>query len=71
MEGAVQQFLEAGLVPSTRRTYTAAWKYYQSFTKAFSLPLLPISQEKVTLFVAFLGTEGLSVSTVETYLTAL
>ena len=71
VEGAVQQFLDAGLAPSTRRTYAAAWKRYQSFANTFSLPLLPISQEKVTLFVAFLGTEGLSVSTVETYLAAL
>ena len=70
VEGAVQQFLDAGLAPSTRRTYAAAWKRYQSFANTFSLPLLPISQEKVTLFVAFLGTEGLAVSTVETYLAA-
>ena len=57
--------------PSTRKVYAAGWKRYQSFATAFSLPAFPISYENATLFVAFLGAEGLSVSTIKSYLTAL
>lgn len=66
VEDAVQQLLEAGLAPSTRKTYAAGWKNYQSFTSAFSLAVFPIIHKKVTLFVVFLGTEKLSMSTVKT-----
>ena len=38
---------------------------------AFSLEAYPIDSEKVTLFVAFLGVQGLSLSTIESYLSAL
>lgn len=42
-----------------------------SFVRAFSLPATPVTPEKATLFVAFLGSEGLCVSTIESYLAAL
>ena len=71
VEDAVQQLLEAGLAPSTRKTYAAGWKHYQSFTSAFSLAVFPIIHKKVTLFVVFLGTEKLTMSTVKTCLSAL
>lgn len=73
MERSVQQFLEAGLylAPSTRKVYTAGWNRYIKFTNSLSLPPQPINVDKVTLFVAFLGSEGLAVSTTESYLAAL
>ena len=37
----------------------------------FSHACLPVTSEKATLFVAFLGTQGLSLSTIESYLSAL
>ena len=71
MEAALQQFLEAGLAPSTRKVYTAGWNRYLKFAHTFSLACLPVTSEKATLFVAFLGTQGLSLSTIESYLSAL
>ena len=67
----MQQFLEAGLAPSTRKVYTAGWNRYIKFTNSLNLPPQPINVDKVTLFVAFLGSEGLAVSTIESYLAAL
>ena len=71
MEKSLQQFLEAGLAPSTRKVYIAGWNRYFKFANALNLPPQPISIDKVTLFVAFLGSEGLAVSTIESYLAAL
>ena len=71
MEAALQQFLEAGLAPSTRKVYTAGWNRYLKFGHTFNIACLPVTSEKATLFVAFLGTQGLSLSTIESYLSAL
>ena len=67
MEGSLLQFLENGLNPQP-------WRRYQSFTSAFALPVLPVfpvSQEKVALFITFLGHQGLAVATIESYLAGL
>ena len=71
LERTVHHFLEAGLSESTKKVYRAGWNRYMSFVRAFSLPATPVSPENVTLFVAFLGSEGLSVSTIESYLAAI
>ena len=71
LEGALHQFLEAGLSDSTRRVYRAGWNRFLSFARAFSLPATPVTTESAILFAAYLGSEGLSVSTIESYLTAL
>ena len=71
METALHQFLDAGLAASTKKVYAAGWSRYQRFIQSFHLALLPISTENVTLFVAFLGSQGLAVSTIESYLAAL
>ena len=71
LEGTLHQFLEAGLSDSTRRVYQAGWNRFLSFTRAFSLPAIPITTESAILFAAYLGSEGLAVSTIESYLTAL
>ena len=71
LEGALHKFMEAGLSDSTRRVYRASWNRFLSFTRAFSLPATPITAESAILFVAYLGSEGLSVSTIESYLAAL
>lgn len=71
MEAALRQFLEAGLAPSTQKVYAAGWNRYTSFTRSFNLVPTPVTSEKAILFVAFLGTQGLSLSTIESYLSAL
>ena len=71
LEGTLHQFLEVGLSNSTRRVYRAGWNRFLSFTRAFSLPATPITTESAILFAAYLGSEGLAVSTIESYLAAL
>ena len=71
MEAALQQFLKAGLAPSTRKVYTAGCNHYLKFAHTFSLACPPLTSEKAMLFVAFLGTQDLSLSTIESYLSAL
>lgn len=63
--------MEAGIAPSSRKVYTLAWNRYTAFASQFRLPLSCIISEKVTLFVAFLSFQGLSVSTIESYLASL
>lgn len=63
--------MEAGLAPSSRKVYASAWKRYTRFATEFDLSPSPITAEKVILFVAFLGTQGLSPSTIESYLAGL
>ena len=71
LEKSVQRFLEAGLAESSKRVYKAGWHRYLAFCQKFSIPTSPITQEKATLFMAFLGSEGLARSTIESYLAAL
>lgn len=66
VEGDVQQVLEVGHASSTRKTNAAGWKCYQFCTSAFCLSVFPIIDRKVTLFIAFFGTEGLTASIMET-----
>ena len=61
---SLQVFLDEGLSNSSHRVYSAGWRKYLSFVEAFSLEAYPIDEEKVTLFVAFLGVQGLSISTI-------
>ena len=71
LEGDVQRFLEAGVAKSTMKTYRAGWSRYQKFTSQFHLAPHPITEEKVTLFIAHVGAQGLAASTVEMYLAGL
>ena len=71
LEGTLHQYLKAGLSDSTRRVYRAGWNRFLSFTRAFSLPATPKTTESAILFAAYLGSEGLTVSTIEPYLAAL
>ena len=71
VEAALEQFLDAGLASSTRKVYSAGWNRYLRFTRQFQLLPVPVSMEKVTLFVTFLGSQGLAVFTIESYLAAL
>ena len=71
LEGEVCRFLEAGLAESTRKVYKAGWNRYLAFAQSLSIPDSPVTIESATLFAAFLGTEGLSAATIESYLAAL
>ena len=71
LEGDVQCFLEAGLAKATMNTYKVGWLWYQKFTSQFHLAPHSITGEKVTLFIAHVGSLGLAASTIEVYLAGL
>ena len=51
--------------------YQSGLRHYLSFTRALQIFPDPISTEKETLFVAYLGAQGPSVSTIQSYMSAL
>ena len=53
------------------KVYWAGWNKYQTFASQFSISTAPITIEKVTLFIAFLGNQSLAGSTIESYIAAL
>ena len=65
------QSLEERLAPSTHKVYKAGWNRYIAFTRSFGLHSSPLTAEKVTRFVAYLGSQGLSISTIQSYMAAL
>ncbi len=71
LESDVQRFLEAGIAQSTMKVYRAGWSRYQTFATQFTIDPIPITLEKVTLFIAHLGSQGLAASTIEAYLAGL
>ena len=69
METALQQFLEEGLAPSTR---VSVWfDSLQIFCAIFQAGTISSVCGEVHPFVAFLGSQGLSISTIKSYLSEL
>ena len=58
LESNFQSFLEAGITESTMKVYRAGWSRYQTFANQFEIASTPVTPEKVTLFVAYLGSKG-------------
>ena len=71
LESDVQSFLEAGIAESTMKVYRVGWSRYQTFANQFGIASAPVTLEKATLFIAYLGSQGLAVSTIEVYLAGL
>ena len=54
------------------KTYSAAWKKFNQFCTLHNVAiLLPISQSVLCYFVAYLGEQGLSYQTIQTYLSGI
>ena len=53
------------------RTYKAGWALYLKFATQFHIAPQPITVEKVTLFIAHVGAQRLSATTIEVYLAGL
>ena len=53
------------------KVYRAGWSRYQTFVNQFKIASTPATLEKVTLFIAYLGSQGLAVSMIEVYLAGL
>lgn len=72
MEVTVCQYFEAGLASSTRKTYGAGIKKYLHFgTLSGITEPLQVSQQTLCYFVAYLANNGLSSSTIKTYLASI
>ena len=67
----VQRLLQAGLAPSTQRTYTAGKKKYLGFCQKCNISPLPATKQKLLNFVAWMVRQGLKYQTVKCYLSAV
>lgn len=62
----------AGLASSTHKTYQSGTKRFLCFCQKFGIQQpFPVSQQKLTYFVAFLYSEKIAPSTVKSYLSAI
>ena len=71
MESNVQSFWGADITESTMKVYRAEWSRYQTFANQFKIASTSVTLEKAMLFIAYLGSQGLAVSTIEVYLAGL
>ena len=72
MEVSVHQYFEAGLAPATRKTYSAGIKKYIHFCSLSGITdPLQVSQQILCYFIAYLANNGLSSSTIKTYLASI
>ncbi len=71
LEGLVSFYLKKGLAVSTQKTYKAGQERYLKFCVQRSCQPLPLSQRGMTIYVSFLGGEGIRHSTIKVYLSAI
>ena len=67
LDEAVRQYFAAVLATSTRKTYSAAERHYQSFCSSFNIKPLPA----LCYLAACLGQQGLSHNSISTYLSGI
>ena len=68
LDSAVQRFFNAGLTALFHKTYQAAECRNMNFCINFALQPLPTSEVTLCYFLACLGQQGLSDSSIRTYL---
>ena len=72
LDPVVQGYFEAGLAPSTRRTYQSGINRFITFCSTYRIPTpLPVSQSTLCYFILALAKEGLAYSTIKCYLSAV
>ena len=71
LEANVSVYLEQALAPSTLRTYTSGQHRFLRFCQDADLSPLPLTEQTLSFFVAYLGREGLTHQTIKCYLSAL
>lgn len=67
----VQRLLQAGLAPSTQRTYAAGKKKFMAFCQESGVTPLPLTEDKLIKFVAYTVNKGLKYQTIKCYLSAV
>lgn len=72
LEGAVQRYYAESLASSTKKVYNSGQKRFLEFCTLYNVQdVLPVSQDLLCYFVAYLGEKGLGHSTIKTYLAAV
>ena len=71
LDGAVKRFYIAGLAKATHKTYRCAERRYLSFCSKFSVKPFPATETSLCYYAACLGQEGLTHSTIKTYLSGV
>ena len=72
MEGAVQHYYSESLAPSTKKVYNSGQKRFLEFCSLYKIvDVLPVTQELLCYFAAYLGRKGLGHSTVKSYLASV
>ena len=71
LEPTVQHFFEAGLAPSTQKTYKAAMKRFHSFCITYNVTEpFPLSEQLLYSYASYLADQGLAPQTGKSYLSA-
>ena len=65
------EYAQSGKAENTRKAYAAGWRAFLAFCEAHGAPALPATSATVAAFLTDLATSGKSVSTVNSYLTAV
>lgn len=66
----MDSYFRSGLAPSTRRSYSSAKKRFLEFCEASHTSPLPLSEQVMCRYVAYLGEQGLSPKSIKAYLSA-
>ena len=69
---SVQQYFQAGLAPSTQKSYQGAIRRFYKFCTTYSINTpFPLSEQLLCSYAAFLADQGLASQTIKSYLSAL
>ena len=72
LDAAVYFYCKQGLAELTQRTYQSDIKRFHDFCTKFEVMVpLPVNEQLLCQFAAFLAQQGLSSQTVKTYLAAI
>jgi hypothetical protein len=63
--------MEAALKPSTKKTYSCAQRKFLEFCQMYSLKSLPVTEDTLLLYVAYLFECGFKGSSIRVYLAAI
>ena len=71
LDPTIQRLLQAGLAPSTQRTYGAGKKKYLGFCQQAGLAPLPATEQRLMQFIAYAVNHGLKHQTIKSYISAI
>ena len=68
----VQQYYSEGLAASTKKVYSTGQKHFMKFCSEYYIQnVLPVDEDVLCYFVAYLGKQGLGHGTIKSYLAAV